>query len=105
MKNEAQQKVTKENLINFLKQNLKLNLPIEELLEEKIINLDMDSLDLLDLNFNILQTFGVEIKLEKLTPESSLLEIIEQLIAVQCFIMYGLFKVILMMSLRLFVGE
>jgi acyl carrier protein len=83
MKNEAQQKVTKENLINFLKQNLKLNLPIEELLEEKIINLDMDSLDLLDLNFNILQTFGVEIKLEKLTPESSLLEIIEQLIAVQ----------------------
>jgi acyl carrier protein len=83
MKNEAQQKATKENLINFLKQNLKLNLPIEELLEEKIINLDMDSLDLLDLNFNILQTFGVEIKLEKLTPESSLLEIIEQLIAVQ----------------------
>ena len=83
MKNEAQQKVTKENLINFLKQNLKLNLPIEELLEEKIINLDMDSLDLLDLNFNILQTFGVEIKLEKLTPESTLLQIIEQLIAVQ----------------------
>jgi len=83
MKNEAHQKATKENLINFLKQNLKLNLPIEELLEEKIINLDMDSLDLLDLNFNILQTFGVEIKLEKLTPESSLLEIIEQLIAVQ----------------------
>jgi len=83
MKNEAQQKATKENLINFLKQNLKLNLPIEELLEEKIINLDMDSLDLLDLNFNILQTFGVEIKLEKLTPESTLLEIINQLIAVQ----------------------
>jgi len=83
MKNEAQQKVTKENLINFLKQNLKLNLPIEELLEEKIINLDMDSLDLLDLNFNILQTFGVEIKLENLTPESTLLEIIDQLIAVQ----------------------
>jgi acyl carrier protein len=83
MQNKTYQKVTKENLISFLNQNLKLNLPVEKILDEKIINLDMDSLDLLDLNFNILKTYGVEIKLEKLTPESTLHEIIEQLIEIQ----------------------
>ena len=74
-------KISKEALFGIIDNNLKLRLPAEELQHTPLDELNIDSLDLLTLNFKFQETFNAEINIEKLNPKSTLSDLIDHLVS------------------------
>lgn len=74
------QNISKEAIYKIIDSNLSLKFPAEKLESSPLNELNVDSLDLLTLNFKFQEAFNVEIELETLTPQSSLGELVNQLL-------------------------
>lgn len=72
--------ISKEAIYRIIDNNISLSLPAEQLENSPLNELNVDSLDLLTLNFKFQETFNVEINLETLTPQSTLGSLVSQLL-------------------------
>ena len=77
MKNQ----INKQEIINFIDKTYFFDLPASQILHDSILNLDLDSLKILSLSFELEQEFGMKINLEKLNSTTTLEDVIGDLIA------------------------
>jgi acyl carrier protein len=72
--------ISKEAIYKIIDNNISLGVPADQLENSPLNELNVDSLDLLTLNFKFQETFNVEINLETLTPQSTLGSLVSQLL-------------------------
>jgi acyl carrier protein len=74
-------KICKKSLFEIINRTLILDLPAEDLENSRLNQLNIDSLDLISLDFKFQENFNVEINREILTPDSTLGDLVNQLIS------------------------
>jgi acyl carrier protein len=76
MKNQ----ISKHDIINFIDKTYFFDLPVSEILQDSVLNLDLDSLKILSLSFELEKEFGMKINLEKLSSSTTLDDVINDLL-------------------------
>jgi acyl carrier protein len=76
MKNQ----ISKQEIINFIDKTYFFDLPVSEILQDSVLNLDLDSLKILSLSFELEKEFGMKINLEKLSSSTTLDDVINDLL-------------------------
>jgi acyl carrier protein len=74
-------KICKKSFFEIINRTLKLDLPAEDLENSRLNQLKIDSLDLVSLDLKFQENFNVEINSEILTPDSTLGDLVNQLIS------------------------
>jgi acyl carrier protein len=74
--------IDKRIIIEFLNTTEFFDVPIEGMINETIIAIDLDSLQILNLSYELEKKFGLKINLEKLSTDTTLNDILENLISV-----------------------
>ena len=70
----------KQDIINFIDKTYFFDLPASQILHDSLLSLDLDSLKILSLSFELEQEFGMKINLEKLNSSTTLEEVISDLL-------------------------
>ena len=74
--------IEKKIIVEFLNTTEFFDVPIEGIINETIIAIDLDSLQILNLSYELEKKFGLKINLEKLSTDTTLNDILENLISV-----------------------
>jgi len=74
-------KICKKSFFEIINRTLILDLPAEDLENSSLNQLNIDSLDLASLDLKFQENFNVEINREILTPDSTLGDLLNQLIS------------------------
>jgi acyl carrier protein len=74
--------IEKKIIVEFLNATEFFDVPIEGIINETIIAIDLDSLQILNLSYELEKKFGLKINLEKLSTDTTLNDILENLISV-----------------------
>ena len=74
--------IDKKIIIEFLNASEFFDVPLEGMINETIITIDLDSLQILNLSYELEKKFGLKINLEKLSTDTTLNDILENLISV-----------------------
>jgi acyl carrier protein len=74
-------KICKKSFFEIIDRTLILDLPAEDLENSRLSQLNIDSLDLVLLDLKFQENFNVEINREILTPDSTLGDLVNQLIS------------------------
>ena len=74
-------KICKKSFFEIINSTLILDLPAEDHENSRLNQLNIDSFDLASLDFKFQENFNVEINREILTPDSTLGDLVNQLIS------------------------